>query len=304
MRTRFFLLAPIPFLFVVMREAEGRVAASPEPSETAPPAAVAALPLHLNERVERWMERFRGDQWESFKTLLERKGAYEGLIVGELRDRGMPEELLYLAMMEGGFSPQAVSSASAVGLWQFMGPTAKQYGLRIDEWVDERRDPVRATEAALDYLAWLHGRYESWYLAAAAYNAGPTRVDRILRRHAGGQTGDESLYWEVLDYLPYETRHYVPKIVAATLIGEAVERGALEITVADPYRYDTVFVPGGTALNRIASAIGVEPQALAMLNPHLVRDMTPPGEAGAVRVPLGTTPAVVASLAPTTEVLD
>jgi membrane-bound lytic murein transglycosylase D len=287
----------VPLLLAAMTEAEGRVAVSAALSQVPPAMPVVSLPLHINGRVEGWMDRFRGDEWPGFKRLLERKGAYEGLIVGELRKRGMPEELVYLAMMEGGFSPSAVSRASAVGLWQFMGPTAKQYGLRIDEWVDERKDPVRATDAALDYLTWLHDRYGSWYLAAAAYNAGPTRLDRILRLHAQGRTGDEGLYWEVLDHLPPETRHYVPRIVAATLIGRDASLEASGMSAADPYRYDIVFVPGGTPLIRIARAIGVDEEALTALNPHLVLGVSPPGEAGEVRVPTGTTPAVVASLA-------
>jgi len=162
----------------------------------------ASLPLHMNARVEKWVSRFSNEQRPAFQRLLEKKGQYEDLIRAELQDRGMPEELVYLAMMESGLSTRAVSSASAVGLWQFMGPTAQQYGLRVDEWVDERRDPVRATAAALTYIEWLHDRFGSWYLAAAAYNAGPGRVDRELRRHAQGRTGDEGLYWEILDHLP------------------------------------------------------------------------------------------------------
>ena len=285
----------VPFLFLALREAEGEVPVGVEAS--APHTPAASFPLQLNRRVEVWVQRFRGDQWPEFKTLLEKKAIYERLIVDRLQRRGLPEELVYLAMMEGGFSPRAVSSASAVGLWQFMGPTAKQYGLRLDAWVDERRDPVRSTEAALDYLEWLHDRYGSWYLAAAAYNTGPGRLDRVLRRHGGERAGDDSLYWEILDHLPLETRDYVPRLVAATLVGDQAERSGVEIPAADPYRYEIVFVPGGTSLTRIARAIDVELRTLAALNPHLIRGVTPPREAGAVRVPPGTSPRVVASLA-------
>ena len=104
-----------------------------------------------------------------------------------------------------------------------MSPTAKQYGLRVDEYVDERRDPVRATDAALDYLQWLHGRFGSWYLAAAAFNAGPGRVERVLSRHADGRVGDEDVYWQVLEYLPRETREYIPKLIAVTILANRAD---------------------------------------------------------------------------------
>jgi membrane-bound lytic murein transglycosylase D len=259
-------------------------------------AVGSTLPLHVNERVDRWVARFRTDQRAEFQRLLRRQGAYDAIIRKKLRDRGMPEELLYIAMMESGLSPRAVSSASAVGLWQFMTPTAQQYGLRVDGWVDERRDPVRATNAALDYLTWLHDRYGSWYLAAAAYNSGPGTVDRVLNRHAGGRTGDEGLYWEILEHLPRETRDYVPRLVAATLLAEDAVREGFDREGASPYRYDRVFVPGGTSLWRVARALDVEPGLLIGLNPHLVEGVTPPNETYPIRVPVGSSAAVVASV--------
>ncbi len=292
-------LMTVPALLLGMRSSVEEGSLGLEVAEAAVPApSVAPLPLEVNARVEHWVKRFQGDQWPVFKMLLERKGAYDVLINDKLKERGLPEELVYLAMIEGGFLPGAVSSASAVGLWQFMSPTAMEFGLRVDGWVDERRDPVRATDAALDYLTYLYGRYGSWYLAAAAYNAGPGTVDRVLNRYAGGRIGDDQLYWQVLEYLPLETRHYVARLVAATLVGEA-SKGAFEIASAAPYRYEVVFVPGGTLLRRVADDIGVEGDVLASLNPHLVRGVTPPGEAGALRVPLGTSPRVVASMSRT-----
>jgi membrane-bound lytic murein transglycosylase D len=285
----------IPFFLAGMVEAvdEAKV---PAPVDLVVPSVVAVLPLHQNERVERWAERFRTSQRPAFQRLLYRMGAYEEFIREELRQRNMPEELLYLSMMEGGFKPRARSSASAVGLWQFMGPTAQQYGLRVDEWVDERRDPVRSTEAALEYLSWLQERYGSWYLAAAAYNAGPGRIDRVLRRHAAGRMGDEAIYWEILEHLPLETREYVPRLVAATLVAEDAEAEGFDMERVQPYRYDRVFVPGATSLTRVARIIGVETGTLRTLNPHLVRGITPPNQAYPVRVPVGDSPQVVASV--------
>ena len=275
----------------------------PDPEDIAavvPSVAIEALgtqlPLHVNARVERWMERFQTTEKAAFETMLKQRSVYDELVRGKLRGRGMPEELLYLAMIESGLKPRAVSRVFAVGLWQFMSPTALQYGLRMDEWVDERRDPVRATDAALDYLQWLHGRFGSWYLAAAAYNAGPGRVERVLRRHAQGRTGDEDVYWEVLDHLPRETREYVPRLVAATILSEDAEAYGFVVDFADPYRFDRAFVPGGTTLARVAAGLGVNERLLRDLNPHLVRGITPPGEMYGVRVPVGDSRRVVALL--------
>lgn len=256
----------------------------------------AALPVHTNERVDRWAARFRGDERKAFQRLLERQGVYAHLIRSRLRERGMPEELQYLAMMESGFSNRAVSEASAAGLWQFMEGTAVQLGLRVDEWVDERRDPVRSTEAALDYLAWLHERYGSWYLAAAAYNAGPGKIDWALRTHAGGRRGDEDLYWEILDHLPRETQHYVPRLLAATLVAEDARAEGFTPSGAEPYRYERVFVPGGTSLAQVAWILEVSPRDLHALNRHLLQGVTPPGETYPLRVPPGFAQRLVAAL--------
>lgn len=255
------------------------------------------LPRHVNERVQWWIERLRSEERAAFTRLLEERARYVQLISGKLEERGMPEELVYLAVVESGLSPLAVSRASAVGMWQFMSPTAVQYGLRMDEWVDERRDPERATDAALDYLTYLHRRYGSWYLAAAAYNAGPGRLDRVLRRHAEGRTGDEAIYWEVLEHLPRETREYVPRLLAATVLAEeALASGFTPSLTVD--RVDRVFVPGGTSLAALARVLDVDVGDLRDLNPQLIRGVTPPGEAYGVRVPSGSSARVVAALRP------
>ena len=230
------------------------------------------LPLEVNERVEKWMRRFMTDQRKTFETFLSREGTYAPLIRAKLRERGMPEDILYLAMIESGFSPRATSHVGAGGVWQFMRPTAKEYGLRMDHWVDERRDPIKATDAALDYLTMLHDRYDSWYMAAAAYNAGYGRVDRALKKHEAacaararaaarrGQiaqtclaSGGESLYWEIIDQLPRETRDYVPKIIAATALAREAERYGFRVErAASPYDFERVWVPGATRLSSVA----------------------------------------------------
>ena len=258
--------------------------------------ASPTLPLHLNSQVARWIDEFRTTRRDEFQSLLHRSGVFEPLIRRKLRDRGMPEELLYLAMMESGLSPRAVSRVSAVGLWQFMGPTAEQFGLRVDDYVDERRDPVRATDAALGYLQWLHDRFGSWYLAAAAYNAGPGRLERILNLHADGRRGDEDLYWEVLRHLPRETREYVPRIVAATIVASEAEAFGFDRSTAEAYEYEMVFVPGETRLATVAESLDVDARVVRDLNPHLIRGMTPPDELYGVRVPRGKATAVMAYL--------
>ena len=263
---------------------------------TASVASRPSLPVAVNDRVLKWMDRFRTDQRVSFERYLAREGMYAGLIEAKLRERDMPEELLYLAMIESGFSSSATSRVSAVGVWQFMSPTALQYGLRVDDWVDERRDPVRATDAALDYLQWLHEHYDSWYLAAAAYNAGPGRVDRVLRRYADGRRGDEAIYWEIIDHLPRETREYVPKVLAAVKLSREAERYGFRVVRDNPYMYDRVWVPAGTSLVTVANDLEVSLELMRDLNPHLIRGLTPPGSTYGLRVPVGTTGQVVASI--------
>ena len=254
------------------------------------------LPMEVNDRVEQWVRRFLGSHRESFEEYLVREGLYGGLIRDRLRQRGMPEELLYLAMIESGFSPTATSPMAASGVWQFMGPTARAYGLTVDGWVDERRDPVRATDAALDYLEELYAKFDSWYLAAAAYNAGPGRVQQALRRSGLSEGGDERLYWEVIEHLPRETRQYVPKLLAAALLAEQAEHFGFDVERSLPYLFDQVLVPAGTSLARVASILDMEPSLMRELNPHLIRGATPPDRSHLVRVPMGESQKVVMAL--------
>lgn len=275
-----------------MSEAGDDLSLTPLVAELAPSLA---LPVSMNERVDRWMQRYLTDQRPEFERYLAREGLYSGMIREALRVRGMPEDLIYLAAIESGFSPRATSRVSASGMWQFMGPTAEQFGLRIDGYVDERRDPIRATEAALDYLQSLHEQFGSWYLAAAAYNAGPGRVGRALKAHAGDQTGDEALYWEIIEHLPRETRAYVPKMLALVVLGHAAESYGFQVERLEPVEYDRVWVPSGTTLRWAARSIGVDASVLRDLNPHLIRGVTPPDGLFPLRVPPGKTSKLVAS---------
>lgn len=282
-------------------DAPDRSAPSAQDRESAlrelPRIDIARMPLEVTERVEHWMERFQTDERVTFELFMSRSGRYGDLIRDRLLERGMPAELFYLAMIESGFSPSATSGVAAVGLWQFMGPTAREYGLRVDGWVDERRDPLRATDAALGYLEWLHERYGSWYLAAAAYNSGPGRVDQALRQgrvERAEAAGDP--YWAIEHRLPSETREHVARLLAATLLARNLDRHDFDIEPAERFAFDRVWVPGGTALRDVARALQLPTQRVSELNPQLIRLTTPPGGVYGLRVPVGGVAQVVASL--------
>jgi membrane-bound lytic murein transglycosylase D len=248
------------------------------------------LPVTRNERVDFWIDFLTGRNKERTHLWLERKGRYGPMIRERLRERGMPEDLIYLALIESGFSTRAYSRAHAVGIWQFIAETGRRYGLEVSAHVDERRDPDKATDAALDYLEELYRRFGSWYLAAAAYNSGENRVERILRQRAGGARGDDDLYWRIAPHLPRETRDYVPLMLAAGHIGKEPEKyGFTGLNYQEPLAYERVHVPGGTALRAVARAAGVEQGSIDDLNPHLLNGMTPPGRAWDVRIPVGRT---------------
>ena len=304
----FRLLPPLRYrLLVLAGLAAAVVALLPSPDthgdEVAPAPQVAELaptlylPVDVNHRVERWMRRYLTDQRQQFELYLAREGLYSEMIREALRERELPEDLIYLAAIESAFTPTATSSVSAAGIWQFMGPTAEEFGLRIDSYVDERRDPIRATEAALDYLQALHDQFGSWYLAAAAYNAGPGRVAQALRTRPEAEVGDETIYWDIIEHLPLETREYVPKILAAILLSRAAETYGFHLVERrSPVDFDRVWVPGGTSLNRVAGSLDVPPARIRELNPHLIRGITPPGGLFPLRVPPGQTSRLVASM--------
>ncbi|MBI4409743.1 MAG: LysM peptidoglycan-binding domain-containing protein [Gemmatimonadetes bacterium] len=246
------------------------------------------VPVTYNARVEQWLDFLAGRNREKTELWLERSGRYAPMIGGKLRERGMPEDLVYLALIESGFSPRAYSRARASGIWQFIAETARRYGLVVDDQVDERRDPLASTDAALDYLQELYARFGSWYLAAAAYNTGENRVARLLREHAGGAAGDDALFWRIAPYLPEEARNYVPLMLAAGHIGkDPVRYGFHELEYQLPLAFDTVQVPGGTHLETVARAAGVDESEVKELNPHLIAGVAPAGELQAVRIPSG-----------------
>jgi membrane-bound lytic murein transglycosylase D len=247
------------------------------------------LPSDRNERVDFFVDFLKGERFDDMKEWLERVGRYGPMIREELAARDMPQDLLFLAIIESGLDPNAYSRADAAGIWQFIEPTGERYGLEVSRYVDERRDPVQATGAALTYLQELHDRFGSWFLAAASYNTGENRVGRIMEETTGSERGADESYWQISDRLPRETRDYVPLMIAAGHI--AKDPGAYgfpELDFQDPLRFDVVEVPAGTSLADVARAAGVSEEEVVDLNPHLVRQQAPPDRDWGVRVPEGS----------------
>ena len=247
------------------------------------------LPVTYNEHVEDWIDFLQGRNRSRTELWLERSGRYTPMIRAELRERGMPEDLIYLAFIESGYSTKAHSRAAAVGLWQFIAETGKRYGLEVSSYVDERRDPIKATDAALDYLQQLYDRFGSWYLAAAAYNTGENRVGRIMREVTGSERGDDADFWRIANRLPAETRNYVPLMLAAGHIGKDPSKyGFDDVGYHEPLAFATVRVPASTPLAAVAKAVGVSDEDISDLNPQLVKEVTPPKREWDVRVPVGS----------------
>lgn len=250
-------------------------------------------PIDLNPVVEKRINFFSQAIRERFSLYLERSGRYLSLMKEILRERDMPEDLVYLALIESGFSPYAFSRARASGPWQFIMPTARRYGLEINWWVDERRDPVKSTIAAASYLKDLYEMFESWPLAMASYNAGEGRVMRAVRRT---RTDD---FWKIRNtrYLRVETRNYVPNYMAAVLIAQNPDQhGFDEIDYHAPFVFDLATVEGPADLRVIAAAAGTTVDEIRGLNPELKRWCTPPGPYD-VRIPKGTREAFVEAFA-------
>lgn len=253
---------------------------------------IDVLSYATHDRVSRYVELFRGPAKDRIEARLQRGKRYEPMIREKFRAQGIPEDMYYLGLVESGYDPHAYSRAAAVGMWQFMTATARGVGLRVDWWVDERRDPVKATDAAAKFLNILHGQFGSYYLAAAAYNGGPGRVSRGLARFQDelAQTVGDDRFFALAEqsYLRSETRNYVPQLIAAALIGKEPARYGLSIadTVA-PFAYDSVRVPELMSLGTIARASQSTIAEIQDLNPHFLRGVTPPRYDAWIRLPSG-----------------
>jgi hypothetical protein len=250
--------------------------------------------LHVSEhdRIDFFVEFLMGRNHDKTKLWLERLGKYGPFIENELRERGMPLDLIWLATIESGLDNNAYSRAHAAGMWQFIAETGQRYGLEVSRFVDDRRDPIKSTAAALTYLQEMHERFGSWYLAAAGYNTGENRVGRLMRELTGSERGTDEGYWTIWDRLPRETRDYVPLMIAMGHIGKEPAKHGFQ----EALQFEEVIVPGGTRIADVATAAGADLDEIEELNARFVRGQTPPGRDMPVRVPIGARGAVLASI--------
>ena len=242
------------------------------------------VPLLQNRQVNRHLMYYTMRRPEVMERWLERSEKYFPMMREIFREEGAPEELVHLSMIESGLNPRARSWAAAVGMWQFIRATGSMYGLEVNFWVDERRDPEKATRAAARHLVDLYNIWGDWHLAMANYNISPRGLKRAIR--AAGGVED---YWAAYNYLPRETRGYVPGFIAATMIAQnPVEFGFRKNYNERPYDYETVEVDPLMPLDRLADAASISTEKLKEYNPELLRWATPPGSKYALKLPVGT----------------
>ncbi len=266
-------------------------------TEIPPPAwDIEVAPFESHSRVEYFVGRFSGPMRVTFERALERQSRYAPMIHERLRRGGLPEDMIYLPLIESWYDPHAYSSAAAVGMWQFMATTARGVGMRVDWWVDERRDPVRSTDGAVAYLHELREAFDgSIYLSAAAYNGGPGRISRGLAANASSLEGvaGEALFFALSENpqaLRAETRDYVPKLIAAALVGKDPQRYGVAARMVAPFMWDSVLVEANVPLTAVAKAAGIPLDTVKDFNPQILRGMTPPsGTAVWLRMPMGST---------------
>ncbi len=266
----------------------------PETVVQVKPEVVFDFPITINKQVEFYLDTFQHRQRKYFKRWLARSGKYLPYIQEKFHQAGLPRDLAYLAMIESGFNPSAYSRARAVGLWQFMKGTGRNYGLRINRWIDERRDPEKATMAAIAYLDALYSEFGDWYLAVASYNAGEGKIRQGIKRY---NTRD---FWQLARhrFLRLETKRYVPKLIAAIMIArEPAKYGFTDIEYQSPVAFDLITVPARTDLAAVAAAAKTDIRTIRELNNALRRDRTPPNpQTFQVKIPAGSRDLVAQNL--------
>lgn len=244
------------------------------------------LPVTYNKKVAGWISFFQTRGKNFFRNWLEKSTKYMPLLQSELRRAGLPTDLAYMVMIESGFSATAISTASAVGPWQFIENTGKSYGLKQNWWLDERRDIKKSTAAAIQYLRDLRREFGSWYLVAASYNMGENGLRKRIKKYG---TND---YWELvkLRALPQETQDYVPKILAALMIAKAPNLyGFRDIDAQYPLQYEVISAPGGTNLDYMADYLSVTRKSMRELNAELILGYIPKQiSSHPIRIPLGS----------------
>jgi membrane-bound lytic murein transglycosylase D len=256
-----------------------------ETSKTQKSSLIFDLPVTYNKRVNYWINHFqtKGKNW--FSDWLELATMYMPTIQAELKSEGLPQDLAFMVMIESGFRPNAISHADAVGPWQFIKATGQRYGLKTSWWLDERRDLIKSTRAAIRYMRDLNREFGSWYLVAASYNMGENGLRRQIKKHK------TTSYWELsrLGAIPDETIDYVPKILAAMMIAKSPRLyGFRDLAQYEPLTYDVVSAPGGTELSAVATHLKVTTKSLLDLNAELVAGHVPQGiDKHMIRIPKG-----------------
>ncbi|MEQ9090165.1 MAG: LysM peptidoglycan-binding domain-containing protein [Balneola sp.] len=241
------------------------------------------VPLIQNRYVTNSLVYYTLKRPEVMELWLQRSETYMPMIQKIFKEEKVPSELAYLAFIESGLNPNARSWAAAVGMWQFIAATGRVYGLEVNWWVDERRDPEKATRAAARHLRDLYDIWGNWHLAMANYNISPRGLNRAINR-AGGKKD----YWEAYPYLPRETRGYVPGFIATAMIGLNPEEFGFERKYeGEPYSYDVVEVDGLMPLDALSEATGISVDELKEFNPELLRWATPPGNKYPLKIPTG-----------------
>jgi membrane-bound lytic murein transglycosylase D len=245
-----------------------------------------SLPLTVNARVMQEIHFLTVNARTFTEGSLSRKTALDSMIYAKLKQRNMPEDLIYLAFIESGFKLHAYSRAKAAGVWQFIPGTGKRYGLPVDFWLDMRRNPEAATDAALSYLSDLYNEFGDWYLAMAAYNCGEGRIRRLVRENTTDSSKKVS-YWDLK--LPRETMLYVPRILAAAIIGHFPENYSFTVEKQSRVPFDTVTIKDCIPLDKAGSAVGASINTMRELNPELTRWCTPPNlKTYTMKVPKGS----------------
>ena len=238
------------------------------------------IPLVTNSQVESYIRYFQGKGRKGFNIWLRRYVQYKELILPSLEEYNLPEELIVVSMIESGFDPKAVSKAKAVGLWQFMYSTGKQYGLKRNWYIDERQDPVKSTRAAAKYFVDLYDEFEDWYLVLAAYNTGPGRLNRALNLH---ETSD---YWQLYS-LPKDTKNYIPYYLSSAIILKNPEKYGFKIPKVSPLKFDIVTIEKSADLSVIAKSADTKVSTIKKLNPELRQPATPSNGPYVLNIPLG-----------------
>lgn len=249
---------------------------------------ITTIPLTQNEFVSKGITFLttseKGKQF--FRRVIERTGKWFPMLKRIAKEENMPEEIIHLAMIESALNPKAVSWARAVGMWQFIQSTGELYNLKVNQWLDERRDPEKATRAAMRHLRDLYNELGDWHLALAAYNCGAGGVKRAIKQ-SGLENPD---FWQVREFLPRETRSYVPMFIAATLVTLQYEAYGFkneELNFEQEYQYDSYVVKEPVSLKALAKCAGMTMDEFRLLNPELLRNSTPPDMEYRIKIPSG-----------------